>query len=128
MRDGVRLGTDVYLPDGAGPFPVILLRSPYNKDLGAGLGADARRRGYGMVIQDTRGRFASEGENLPFEADGWAGHWDGWDTVQWVRRQPWCNGKIGTYGGSASPANTSPSAPPASTTTWSFRAVCSRRR
>ena len=50
-----------------------------------------------MVIQDVRGRFASEGENLPFDRDGP----DGFDTAEWVARQPWCNGKIGTWGGSA---------------------------
>ena len=104
MRDGTKLATDVYLPEGGGkgPFPVVLLRSPYNKDGLAGLGADAVRRGYVLVAQDTRGRFASQGKNLPFEADGWwDNRWDGYDTVEWVARQTWCNGKIGTMGGSA---------------------------
>ncbi len=102
MRDGVKLATDVYLPDGDGPWPVIFLRFPYNKALGAGVGPDANRRGYVFVAQDTRGRFASEGENLPFDADGRAdGKWDGFDSAQWIAQQPWCNGKIGTWGGSA---------------------------
>jgi hypothetical protein len=101
MRDGTRLGTDVYLPEGRPPFPVILLRSPYNKALGRDIGATGAKAGYATVIQDTRGRFGSEGENLPFHADGWAEHWDGFDTVEWVARQAWCNGKIGTFGGSA---------------------------
>lgn len=101
MKDGVRLATDVYLPEGPGPFPTILVRSPYNKDSTAGLGGDGARRGYAVVLQDTRGRFASEGENLPFETDGWDGHADGRETVDWLKRQPWCNGRIGTFGGSA---------------------------
>lgn len=101
MRDGVRLATDVYLPQGSGPFPVILVRTTYNKQGLEGLGRDGTRRGYAVVVQDTRGRFASEGENLPFEADGWwGGKQDGLDTVLWLSRQPWC-GKIGTLGGSA---------------------------
>lgn len=102
MRDGVKLATDVYLPDGDGPWPVIFLRFPYNKALAAGIGPDAATRSYVFVAQDTRGRFASEGENLPFNADGHAdGEWDGYDSAQWIARQPWCNGKIGTWGGSA---------------------------
>ncbi len=102
MRDGVKLATDAYMPDGEGPWPVIFLRFPYNKALGAGVGPDANKRGYVFVAQDTRGRFASEGENLPFDADGRAdGKWDGYDTAQWIAQQPWCNGKIGTWGGSA---------------------------
>ncbi len=96
-RDGVQLATDVYLPDGLGPFPVILARTPYNKESGASLGRDGRRRGFAVVVQDTRGRFASSGENLPFHLDGP----DGADTVAWIRLQPWFNGRIGTWGGSA---------------------------
>lgn len=102
MRDGVRLATDIYFPEGDGPFPVILLRSPYDRKLGEGIAQEATRRGYVMVIQNTRGRFGSEGENLPFETDGWWGKLrDGEDTVEWIAQQPWCNGKIGTMGGSA---------------------------
>lgn len=101
MRDGVRLATDVYLPPGSGPFPTILIRTPYNKNGVAALGQDGARRGYAIVIQDTRGRFGSEGENLPFETDGWGRAADGLDTLLWLVKQPWCNGRIGTYGGSA---------------------------
>jgi putative CocE/NonD family hydrolase len=101
MRDGVKLATDVFLPPGQGPFPTVLVRTPYNKDPGAGLGKDGAQRGYATVIQDTRGRFGSEGENLPFATDGWSGPCDGLDTVNWLRQQSWCNGKIGTWGGSA---------------------------
>lgn len=102
MRDGVKLATDVYVPEGTGPWPVIFLRFPYNKGLGAGVGPEANRKGYVFVAQDTRGRFASEGENLPFDADGQAdGKWDGYDSAEWIAKQPWCNGRIGTWGGSA---------------------------
>src|SRR2546425_823859 len=62
MRDGVKLATDVYLPEGDGPFPIVLMHSPYNKN--GGNPRDANSHGYALVIQDTRGRFASEGENL----------------------------------------------------------------
>lgn len=101
MRDGVRLATDIYFPEGEGAFPVILLRSPYDRKIAEGIAQDAARRGYVMVVQNTRGRFGSEGENLPFETDGWGRLRDGEDTVEWIARQPWCNGKIGTWGGSA---------------------------
>ena len=101
MRDGVRLATDVTLPQGTGPFPVILIRLPYDKNGLAGLAASAAQNGYAVVAQDTRGRYASEGEGLPFEGD-WSGkQQDGWDTIEWLVKQPWCNGKIGTMGGSA---------------------------
>jgi predicted acyl esterase len=102
MRDGTRLATDVYLPSSPPPYPVILIRTPYDKNALKPIGEDGARRGYAVVIQDTRGRFASEGANLPFEGDGWwENRADGVDTVQWIARQAWCNGKIGTWGGSA---------------------------
>jgi hypothetical protein len=97
MRDGVKLGTDVYLPSTNGAFPVLLTRTPYNKALGAGQGRDGARHGFATVIQDTRGRFSSEGANLPFDSDVE----DGFDTVEWLLKQPWCNGRVGTFGGSA---------------------------
>lgn len=101
MRDGVRLATDIYLPPGPGPFPAILMRSPYNKDLMGGIAADAVKRGYAAVMQDTRGRFASQGEGLPFAGDGWTPYADGYETCEWIARQPWSNAKIATMGGSA---------------------------
>jgi predicted acyl esterase len=101
MSDGVKLATDVYVPEGKGPFPTILVRTTYNKAGLAGLGAEGPQHGYAVVVQDTRGRFASQGANLPFETDGWwGGPKDGLETVQWMAQQPWC-GKIGTLGGSA---------------------------
>lgn len=98
MRDGVSLATNVFLPRGEGPWPVILTRTPYSKD---GLfGAMAPRyvsAGYVFVIQDCRGRFRSEGEYRPFEDD----LNDGFDTVNWVAGQPWCDGNVGMSGASA---------------------------
>src|SRR6185436_9890085 len=69
MKDGVKLATDVHRPDGSGPFPVIFLRTTYNRTMGAMFAPEALKRGFAFVIQDTRGRFASEGENLAFDAD-----------------------------------------------------------
>jgi predicted acyl esterase len=89
-------------PSSAPPYPVILIRTPYDKNALKPIGEDGARRGYAVVVQDTRGRFASEGANLPFEGDGWwENRADGVDTIGWIARQAWCNGKIGTWGGSA---------------------------
>lgn len=102
MRDGVHLATDYYLPPGSGPFPVILLRTPYHRTGGAQqAAASINAAGMVFVAQDMRGRFDSDGENLPFIGCGWADHQDGVDTVAWIRKQAWCNGKIGTQGASA---------------------------
>ena len=96
-RDGVKLATDIHKPPGTNSLPVILSRTPYNKNTLDGLGAEAIRQGFILVAQDCRGRYASEGENLPVNLDGP----DGFDTLEWLSQQPWCNGKIGTWGGSA---------------------------
>ncbi len=100
MRDGTKLATDYYLPeDGPGPWPVVLIRSTYGR---AHASEGTLKRGYAMVIQDARGLGASRGESHVFYSDGWRpGRQDGADTVDWVIRQPWCNGKVGTTGGSA---------------------------
>ena len=100
MRDGTVLYADVYCPEAGGPFPVILQRTPYDKSAPMSMTAlgplKAAQRGYVLVIQDTRGRHASEGEFYAFrdEID------DGYDTVEWVASQPWSSGKVGMYGGS----------------------------
>ncbi len=94
MDDGVKLATDVYLPEGTGPFPVIVERTPYGR--GDDEGFRYTERGYAFVIQSCRGRANSEGEWEPFvneRADGLATH-------NWILEQPWCNGKIATPGGS----------------------------
>jgi hypothetical protein len=98
MRDGVRLSTDVYLPEDPGPFPVILIRTPYNNNLEAQV-QDAvyfAQRGYAVAIQDVRGRFDSEGEWSPFVHEAQ----DGYDTQEWCGTQPWSTGKVGTSGAS----------------------------
>jgi predicted acyl esterase len=104
MGDGVKLATDVYLPgDGTGRYPVLVVRTPYDKSKGGpALAANFVRRGYAVVIQDLRGRFKSEGHHaIIFGNDGLGEHQDGPDTIKWIAKQPWCNGKIGSFGGSA---------------------------
>jgi uncharacterized protein len=96
MRDGVVLRADVYRPNVPGKFPVLLERTPYNKSGSADFGYSASARGYVVVIQDTRGRYTSEGEWYPFkhESD------DGYDTVEWAAALPYADGKVGMFGGS----------------------------
>jgi predicted acyl esterase len=102
MSDGIELAATVYRPREGGPFPVIVARTPYNKD---GLKGEAERfcrHGYAFVAQDLRGRFKSKGHHaIIFHNDGWKTPHDGHDTLEWISRQPWCNGKIGSTGGSA---------------------------
>lgn len=97
MRDGVKLATNVYLPDGPGPFPIVLSRTPYGKDQGRGDAESINKAGYARVVQDCRGRFKSEGKYLPWEND----IEDGYDTLEWLAKQAWSNGKVGMTGGSA---------------------------
>ena len=103
MSDGTPLATDVYLPEGDGPWPVILIRTPYNKNGIAPLAKSAAiPRGYAVVAQDLRGRFESPGSDAAiFHNEGWGPHQDGKDTFTWLVKQPWCDGRIGTWGGSA---------------------------
>jgi len=102
MRDGVHLAADVYRPVEEGQHPVLLMRLPYNKDLPGRLAAfvstafRAAQQGYVVVLQDCRGRFASEGEFYPQFDDAN----DGVDTIHWIVEQPWANGKVGMIGGS----------------------------
>ncbi|HLZ69233.1 MAG TPA: CocE/NonD family hydrolase [Dehalococcoidia bacterium] len=99
-RDGVTLRADVFRPDDNARHPAILSRTPYDKRLSWNsdfLGAvQAARAGYAFVIQDTRGRFASEGEFRPGMPEGK----DGYDAVEWVAAEPWCDGSVGMAGGS----------------------------
>ena len=114
MRDGVRLATDLYLPENLGPhepgpLPVLLERTPYGKNeetrrersaanplpMRRGeVAARFAREGYAVVVQDCRGRFGSEGQFTKYLGEA---H-DGADTLQWIMEQPWCNGSVGTYG------------------------------
>lgn len=96
MRDGVRLATDVYRPDAGGTFPVILVRTPYKKEMNELRAKYFARRGYAYAVQDCRGRFASEGEWDPFFNEPQ----DGYDTIEWLAVQSWSNGKVGMIGAS----------------------------
>jgi hypothetical protein len=101
MRDGTALLADLYLPDGPGPWPALLQRTPYNKAAGTAFSGmvDVRRAvraGYAVVIQDVRGRYASAGDFEPFANESR----DGYDTVEWVAAQPWCSGRVGMFGNS----------------------------
>jgi putative CocE/NonD family hydrolase len=98
MRDGVRLATDVYLPAAGGPWPALVARTPYGRRgaLRAPYAHPAwyARRGFAVVWQDTRGRGESEGSFEPFVAEAA----DGRDTIEWAAAQPWCTGRVGTFG------------------------------
>src|SRR5262245_1694695 len=97
MRDGVKLSTIIYLPEGAGPWPVVLIRTPYGKLTQTRSNADWTKNGFAFVVQDVRGTFKSEGKYRPFVDD----QVDGYDTVEWLAKQSWSNGKVGMYGASA---------------------------
>ncbi len=103
MRDGIKLATDVYRPMDLAPHPVLLYRTRYNKNNSALAGVIPllNLKGYICVIQDTRGRYASQGVDSLFITDGWGALRDGYDTIEWLSKQSWCNGKIGMLGASA---------------------------
>jgi uncharacterized protein len=96
MRDGVTLRADIYRPRTDGKFPVLLQRTPYDKNNSFAFGMKAAAKGYVVVIQDVRGRYTSDGEWYPFkhESD------DGYDTVEWAALLPSADGRVGMFGGS----------------------------
>ncbi len=97
MRDGVVLRANVWKPGISGPFPVLVYRTPYGKDAAEDwytTHLHAVERGYAVVLQDVRGRYASDGEFDPYKHEGR----DGFDTIEWAAAQPWSNGSVGTYG------------------------------
>lgn len=99
MPDGVRLGASLYLPQRKEKLGTILIRLPYNR-LTYGALSSAQLfagQGYAVILQDLRGKFSSEGEFTPYEH----GTRDGAATLDWIVKQPWSNGKVGTYGCSA---------------------------
>ena len=127
MRDGVKLNTFVFLPaEGGSQFPVILQRTPYGITTPQGQavtdpahgwlpsadepmrGSILRgwkaivERGYAAVYQDTRGRYASEGEDRVYADDAA----DGYDTLEWISEQPWSNQRVGMSGSSAGATTT----------------------
>jgi putative CocE/NonD family hydrolase len=102
MPDGIALVADHYYPNARGAFPTILIRTPYGRDLrGTTLGIlhmfvsqRFAERGYHVIVQDTRGRFDSEGEWEPFVNEAR----DGRATIEWIARQPWFDGNLGLWG------------------------------
>ncbi|MBM4002463.1 MAG: CocE/NonD family hydrolase [Planctomycetes bacterium] len=96
MRDGVKLVTDVYRDDASAQAPVVLMRTPYDRTRQKSIGEGWAKAGYVFVAQDCRGTRASEGVLAPYNNEGQ----DGYDTIEWLMRQPWCNGRVGMVGGS----------------------------
>lgn len=97
MRDGTRLALDLIRPDVPGRYPVVLVRTPYDKVRARQpFMHELARRGYIVAMQDLRGRFNSDGEFTPYIHDTE----DGYDTVEWIAAQEWCDGNIGMAGGS----------------------------
>lgn len=95
-RDGVTLRADIYSPAAEGKYPVLLQRTPYNKDGASDFAMQAVARGYIVVVQDVRGRYASDGEWYPFKYE----MNDGYDTIEWAASLHDSNGKVGMFGGS----------------------------
>jgi uncharacterized protein len=95
-RDGVTLYADVFRPKADGQFPVLLQRTPYGKSNDISIALRGAARGYVMIVQDVRGRFASEGEWYVFKHESE----DGYDAVEWAAALPYSNGKVGMFGGS----------------------------
>ena len=98
MRDGVRLACDIWRPASGGPVPALVQRQPYDKRVAQTYVYDHpavyARHGYAVVIEDSRGRYASEGEFYPLRLDAE----DGYDTIEWCAGQPWCEGRVGSFG------------------------------
>jgi putative CocE/NonD family hydrolase len=98
MRDGITLRANVYRPAGEGQWPVLLTRLPYGKDFPLGTAvmdpAQVARRGYVVIVQDTRGRLTSEGDWNPFQNEDQ----DGFDTIDWASKLPYSNGSVAMYG------------------------------
>ena len=96
MRDGVSLVADIYSPVSDEKFPVLLTRTPYNRTGDPRFANELASHGYIVILQDTRGRFASGGEFYPFRNESA----DGFDTVEWTAKLEQSNGKVGMFGGS----------------------------
>ena len=96
MRDGVSLVADIYRPESAEKFPVLVERTPYNRVGESGMAYELAAHGYVVVLQDTRGRYDSGGEFYPFRDESA----DGYDTIEWAAQLDQSNGKVGMFGGS----------------------------
>src|SRR5439155_20170823 len=97
MRDGIFLRANILPPKGGGPFPVLVYRTPYGKHLAQQEYTIFRRavqRGYAVVIEDVRGRPASDGDRRPYENEGC----DGYDAIEWAGKQTWSYENVGTFG------------------------------
>jgi uncharacterized protein len=97
MRDGVVLRADILLPGVEGKFPALIYRTPYGKQFALQeykTFEKAVARGYAVVVQDVRGRYASDGEFVAYQNEGR----DGYDSIEWVAKQSWCDGNVGTFG------------------------------
>jgi putative CocE/NonD family hydrolase len=98
LADETTLASDHYYPDGQGPWPTLLMRQPYGRDIASTVvyahPVWFARHGYHVAIQDVRGRGGSGGEFYPFRHEGR----DGAETIAWLRTHPACNGRIGMYG------------------------------
>src|SRR5438874_7488247 len=97
MRDGLLLRADLMRPRGGGRFPTLVYRTPYNKEEALKDSTTFRRaveRGYAVLVEDVRGRYASGGEFTAYQNEGR----DGYDTIEWAARQPWSSGEVGTFG------------------------------
>jgi uncharacterized protein len=102
MRDGIALNATIYRPHAqTGPLPVLFTLTPYMSDTYHERGMYFARNGYVFVLVDSRGRGNSGGDFAPFVNDGR----DGYDAVEWLARQSWCNSKVGMWGGSYSGFN-----------------------
>jgi len=97
LRDGAKMATEIFLPPGEAPFPVILLRTPYGRGGGATRSKAYADKNIAFVVQDSRGRGDSEGVIVINNENEIA---DGYDTLEWISKQSWCNGRIGMIGGS----------------------------
>lgn len=99
MRDGTVLRADIYRPAAPGSYPVLLGRTPYDKCMvfeGTAFVRTMARAGYVVIMQDTRGRIASDGEWLPWKYE----REDGYDTVEWAAALPYANGRVGMFSAS----------------------------
>ncbi|HEU4516340.1 MAG TPA: CocE/NonD family hydrolase [Steroidobacteraceae bacterium] len=97
MRDGVILRADLFRPETDSRLPVLVFRTPYGKHGAAdsdGIHLKAVARGYAVLMQDVRGRYASDGHFDPYRQEGR----DGYDTIEWASAQSWSDGRVGTYG------------------------------
>ena len=96
MRDGVVLRADIYRPRTDGKFPVLLQRTPYNKDNDVDFGMKGVAKGFVVIVEDVRGRYASDGDWYTFKNEPS----DGYDTIEWAASLPYSDGRVGMFGGS----------------------------